>query len=213
LTTGQRQIPEALERLLQRVDIWRGEGSHSLQRRVLPSGFVALDTVLPGGGWPLGALTEIFAPSPAAGGLGLTIPALAELTREGRWLAWIDPPHLPYAPALIGMGIDLSRTALVRSPGPQESLWALEQALRSGACGGVLGWLEAGDPRWLRRLQLAAESGDAWCVLFRPPGVAGRSSPAALRLAVKADGDHLIVNVLKCRGSRPGRPVRVPRLQ
>ena len=180
---------------------------------MLPSGFPALDRALPGGGWPLGGLTEIFAPLPAAAGLGLTIPALARLTQQGRWLAWVDPPHLPYAPALTDMGIDLSRMTLVRSADSRERLWALEQSLRSGACGGVLGWLGESDSRWLRRLQLAAESGDAWCVLFRPPGLAGRPSAATLRVAVQADVDHLAVSVLKCRGSRPGGAVRVPRLQ
>ncbi|MFX8125914.1 hypothetical protein ABTL08_19180, partial [Acinetobacter baumannii] len=38
--------------------LWRGSslGAHSAP--TLPSGFAALDAELPGGGWPLGAVTE-----------------------------------------------------------------------------------------------------------------------------------------------------------
>jgi len=166
----------------------------------LPTGFAALDGRLPGGGWPVGALTEVLPAAPGVGELGLLLPALARLSRRGRWLAWIDPPHIPYAPALSVAGVDLARVVTVRPACPADALWAAEQALGSGAPGAVLMWLPQVADRALRRLQLAAERGRAWGVLFRPPAAEGVASPAALRLAVlPAAETGLEVRVFKCR--------------
>ena len=87
------------------------------------------------------------------------MPALAALCgeqHEGGWLAWVSPPYQPYAPALAACGIDIDRVLVVRS-GP--AAWVMEQALRSGSCSAVLGWVNAIDMSSLRRLQLAAEQG------------------------------------------------------
>lgn len=194
---------------LARADIRRGDALLPPVPPGLPTGFAALDAALPGGGWPVGALTEVL---PAAEGIGevrLLLPALASLSRQGRWLAWVDPPHLPYAPALSGAGVDLSRMVLVQPGRPEEALWAAEQALASGAPGAVLMWLKNPADRPLRRLQLAAERGRCWGVLFRPPGAAARPSPAALRLSLTpagGEGTGVAVQVFKCRGAAGGRP-------
>ena len=42
-----------------RADIWRGGRPASPAPAAIPTGFPALDAALPGGGWPLGALTEV----------------------------------------------------------------------------------------------------------------------------------------------------------
>ena len=57
-----------------------------------------------------------------------------------------------------------SRILVVRAP-PAE--WAMEQALRSGACSAVLGWAACRERQSLRRLQLAAEQSRCLAVLFR----------------------------------------------
>jgi cell division inhibitor SulA/protein ImuA len=49
----------SLDTLLQRRDIWRGGQLSPAAADGLPTGFGPLDAVLPGGGWPRGALTEI----------------------------------------------------------------------------------------------------------------------------------------------------------
>src|SRR4029079_11951596 len=83
--------------------IWRGSGARSAGA-VLPTGFAALDRYLPGGGWPLGPLIEVFVERYGVGELSLLMPALAALTVDGgarpstrKWLAWIAPPFVPYA--------------------------------------------------------------------------------------------------------------------
>lgn len=190
---------EALDALLRHPAVWRGDRCAPAALESTPSGFPELDALLPGGGWPMGALTEIFCTVPGIGELRLALPALARLSAAGRRLAWIAPPHLPYAPALAARGIDLRRLLLVRAR-EEDALWAAEQALRSGACGAVLAWPAAGETRALRRLQLAAETGRAWGLLFPPPRGAASPSPAALRLGLEPAGGRLRVRVLKRRG-------------
>jgi hypothetical protein len=127
---------------------------------------------------------------------------------EPRWVAWLAPPHLPYAPALAEAGLDPARMLVVRPRAGLDRLWAMEQALRSGACAAVLGWAgEARDPM-LRRLKLAAEEGGTPAFLLRPSRHRHEASPAALRLALTAREYGLDVEVVK---SRCG-PARIERL-
>ncbi len=154
----------------------------------------------------MGALTEILAAPAGIGELRLALPALARPSAVGRWLAWIAPPHIPYAPALAARGIELRRLLLVRAQA-EDTLWAAEQALRSGSCGAVLAWPAAGGGRALRRLQLAAEAGRAWGLLFHSPRAAASPPPAALRLRLEAAGDGLAVRILKRRSGGAVAPL------
>ncbi len=197
----------SLAEVLQRADIWRG-GTHAHEGHVaVPSGHAPLDQQLPGGGWPLGALTELLFDHPGMGELQLLMPAQARLTQAGRWLVWVTPPYLPYAPALAAAGVELSRFLYIDDHAPKAALWAMEQALRSGACGAVLGWLTNPDPRALRRLQLAAEAGGAMGVLFRPPQAARQASPAALRVQLTPAHNGLTLRILKRRGGWASQPI------
>jgi hypothetical protein len=74
----------------------------------------------------------------------------------------------------------------------------VEQCLRSGSCGAVLCWPRKADDRALRRLQVAAETGQTLAFAWRSLNEAINPSPAALRLAVEASPAQ--VRVLKCRG-------------
>lgn len=198
----------SLDHLLQRADLWRG-GAAPPSVASIPTGFSALDTLFPGGGWPKGALTEILVPREGIGALSLVLPTLARLSREKRWLAWVAPPYLPYAPALASAGIDLSRVLLVHPRVGSDGLWAVEQTLRSGTCGAVLAWLETGDMKTLRRLQLAAEAGCCWGLLFRPERLYTQASPAALRIKLEPESGGLAVHILKRRGGWATGPVHV----
>jgi cell division inhibitor SulA/protein ImuA len=156
----------------------------------------------------MGALTEILVPREGVGELRLVMPALADLGVRGRWLAWVGSPGVPYAPALAAQDIVLSRILWVRSDNTAQQLWSAEQALRSGVCGAVLAWPSRVHPRCLRRLQLAAESGGAWALLFRNEPLLGDASPASLRLRVTPAARGLAVEVQKCRG-KPGARVEI----
>jgi hypothetical protein len=204
----------AVAALLERPDIWRGDSLSRAGARGIPSGFSGLDAELPGGGWPAGALTEVLPAHECIGELRLLGPVLAALSQRGLWLAWIAPPHLPYAPALSAAGIDIAKLVIVRTASAKETLWATEQALRSNACGAVLAWLPkvrcAAKYAELRRLQIAAEGGRAPVFLFRSPEIASESSPAALRIALGTAGGGLAVRVLKRRGTPLTHPVLLP---
>ena len=176
--------PAALQDVLARADVWRGGETARVVVPSIPTGFPALDVLLPGGGWPRGALTEILLEREGIVELSLLAPALARLSREDAWLAFIAPPHLPYAPALAAAGIDLARVVMIRPEKGSDILWAMEQALRSGSCSAVLGWPSFLNERGARRLQLAAEAGGGWGVYFSPAAPVTAPSPAALRLAL-----------------------------
>src|SRR2546425_8720112 len=155
--------------LLDRPDIWRGDSLNRAGAPVVSCGFPALDAELPGRGWPAGALTEILPAHEGIGDLRLLGPALAGLSKRGLRLVWIAPPHLPYAPALAAVGIDVANLVILRTASPKETLWAAEQALASNACGAVLPWPQGAKDAELRRLQIAAEGGRAPAFLFRVP--------------------------------------------
>lgn len=207
-----------LESLFSRALVWRGGDTPPCVQGAVPTGHRDLDALLPGGGWPLGTLTELLTDRHGSGALRLALPALVRLSHADRWLAWVAPPHVPYAPALAAAGLDLSRVLLVY-PGQGDGLlksvplraraWAVEQALRSGTCGAVLAWLPESELGALRRLQLAAEEGRCWALLFRPRAAAGRPSPATLRLAVEAAPDGLRVRIVKGRGGRGAGPLHL----
>jgi hypothetical protein len=189
---------------VQNPAVWRGSECARVAVPGVPTGFAELDAVLPGGGWPAGALTEIYAEHPGMGELRLTMPAAAHLTRTERWVALVAPPHVPYAPALAAHGVKLARLLLVQAKTTDEGLWACEQALRTRGCGAVLAWLDHVHERGLKRLQLAAENGGAAALLFRSARVIP-PSPAALRLRLEKSGNRTAVCILKRRGgSLPG---------
>lgn len=197
----------ALADILQHGLVWRVGELTRVELPGTPSGFPTLDAELPGGGWPAGVLTELMPEHIGIGELRALGPALAKITGQGRWVVWIAPPYLPYAPALEAAGIDLSRVMIVRTKSAQESLWAIEQALQSGACGAVLGWPEKASFTQLRRLQVAAEGSPALAFLFRAPIAAREASPAVLRMHLQSIKGVLAVRILKRRGGPLARPL------
>ena len=199
-----------LQELLAHPSVWRGRSRAAIP--TMSTGFAALDAALPGGGWPRHGLIEILTPQPGVGELYLLLPVLAALSRitPPRWCTWVSPPHEPFAPALEAHGVALDRMLIVRDApgvhapavrrrgaGMHADIWALEQALRSGAVSLALAWLTRASPRAVRRLQLAAEQGRALGVLYRSQHFAAEASPAMLRLLLEP----------RTRGGRSGARV------
>jgi hypothetical protein len=206
--------------------LWRAnEIAVTEAESTLPSGFAALDAVLPGGGWPQGQLVELLVDAPGLGELSLLAPALAERSAL-RPVVWVLPcdqdsagspmatAALPYAPALHDAGMDLARAIFVQPATARESCWALEQALRAPHLGAVVGWLSVGGSarsaeaefRALRRLHLLATQSRALVFVLRSTRSAALPSPAALRLQLSQHEGRLQVQVLK----RRGRPLLTP---
>jgi len=118
-----------LEKLIMSNDIWRASSINTDVRKGIPTTYPLLDQHLYGGGWPQDGLTELLLNKPGIGELRLVTPALAKLSQEqNRWLLWVSPPYIPYAPALAKAGIDLSKVLIVNA-GSNDMLWVIERAL------------------------------------------------------------------------------------
>ncbi|WP_248798257.1 translesion DNA synthesis-associated protein ImuA [Pseudomonas sp. MWU13-2105] len=190
----------ALDSLLDERRVWKGRAPAPLaepQADRQPSGHGPLDAALPGGGWPPAALTEILIAGEGVGELQLVWPTLARLAARGERIVLVAPPHVPYPQAWLSAGVDLRQLAVIQAA-PRDALWAAEQCLRSGSCGAVLCWPQQADDRALRRLQVAAETGQTLAFAYRSLAEAINPSPAALRIAV--EGRPAQLRVLKCRG-------------
>ena len=142
-------------------------------------------------------MTELLLPADGVGELDLLFPALARMTQAGQPVVVIAPPYIPYAPAWQAAGMDMSQVEIVDAS-PRDALWAFEQCLRSGACAAVLGWPQRVDTQSLRRLQVAADSGDCLGFALRDRKHVANASPAALRMEQAGGQWH----VRKCRGGQ-----------
>ena len=205
---------QAYADLLKHPQLWRGKDlTKASATHTVASGYSALDDCLAGGGWPNAGLVDFILPHAGIGELRLLLPALTTLA-ENRWLAWINPPFTPYAPALEAAGIDSSKILLIYTKSHEEMLWAMERTCKSGSCGAVLVWP---DERKLslketRRVQLAAKQGTTLSVLFRPIEASSKASLAELRLALSPGKDplHLSVDIIKRRGGWPVKGLTLP---
>jgi protein ImuA len=203
---------------LLRAQVWRASSLGAGLCTCVGSGFAALDTELPGGGWPTQSLSEILLSDGLAGvEWRLLAPALAPLLvgaparppKRGRTekkhserpLLLINAPLTPHLPGLQRAGLPAQRLIWIAPETPAQQLWALEQAIKSNASAAILAWLPRAAPEQIRRLQSCAQAMDAPIFLFRPLAVQTQSSAAPLRLCVSAGpGWTLQVRLLKRRG-------------
>jgi protein ImuA len=209
-TLGAPRAPETLH-----PSLWLGHQLGRSATQVVPSGFAALDAELPGNGWPRRVLSELLLPHAGIGEIRLLAPPLVAAQQAGRPVMIFDPPADLSAWALARLGFDVEQLLVVNTrarvvPG-SDSLWALEQALKSGHVGGVLAWLP---PRLrserLRRLQLAAHNHDGAAFVMRELAAAGRPTASPLRLSLQAGGaDRLRVRILKRRGPPLEAPLQI----
>jgi len=179
---SQRALLEELRQRIRRI-----ERRPARREGFLPTGRPEVDALLPGGGFPRGALADL-AGGPASGKTGLALAALREAQAEGGLAAFVDGRGELYPPAAVVLGVDLARLLIVR-PGTG-GLWAAEALLASGAFAAVAvdvplhGMAPARAEAALRRLRAAAEKGGAaglWLGAAGAPRVAG-----ALRLDLDA---------------------------
>ncbi|MCK7597287.1 translesion DNA synthesis-associated protein ImuA [Microbulbifer sp. CAU 1566] len=204
---------QSLQRLLTRPDIWQLANRQQQRRTGISSGYRGLDALLANHGWPRGATTEFLVDKAGIGEMSLILPTLAEMTRQGRMVILVNPPHIPYAPALVQAGVQLEKLLILHPRGQRDQLWAAEQSLQSGACGALVNWQNSETPadKDLRRLQIAAREGDCLHFHFRPGSSALSPSPATLRLQLKSDGEQLALHLLKQLNGKSGQRIHLAR--
>jgi protein ImuA len=188
--------------------VWRANSdAGESNARTVPTRFAALDRLLPNGGWPQRTLIELLAPC-GVGEMRLLVPVLAPLMCARQTVVWIEPPHIPYPRALIAHGAMLEQLLVVRARDRAQRLWAIEQALKSGAAAAVVAWLPEDNAhltsfQMLRRLQLAAQvmKRDPGLVfLLRSPAARTAASPAPLRIELAASECGVALDIFKRRG-------------
>ena len=172
--------------------------------RTLSTGFPQLDRLLVDGGWPPAALIEVLCSQYGVGELRLLATALTRPVQNSSWTVLINPPCVPYAPAFQSLGIDVHDLVVVRPKNHQEALWAFEEAVDSGTCRVVLGWLHESElkDKQLRRIQSKSKSNGVLSVLFRPTLSERLPSPAELRLKIESQtlDRKLCISIIKRRG-------------
>ena len=107
------------------ADVWRANELGSASASTVASGHPALDAQLPGGGWPVGALSEILQHHSGQHEWRLILPALmrAEL---GPVTVLVGAPHVPFGPGLAAHGFEAGRAGVghrgrgAGAPGPPQ---------------------------------------------------------------------------------------------
>ena len=199
--------------------IWHADALGAGPQPVHPTGYALLDAQLPGGGWPVGALSEVLQPTVGLHEWQLVLPALAQaVARSAGTVVVVAPPCEPFGPALRAQGLAAERLCVVRADNPKAALWAAEQALRCRDVLAVMAWLPQAQPAALRRLQLAAAQHEQLLWVFRPLGVAPQASPALLRLRLEGQSlpgegvapPGMQVHILKRRGPPLAERIHLP---
>ena len=122
--------------------IWLGSEAQGEGVTGIPTGYPSLDAIRPGRGWPKNALVEMITPQWGFGELQLLLPLMRTITQQKRWMLWISPPYIPYAPALASAGVDINYLVTVDAKTScKDAMWTIEKALQSESCGLVMAWL------------------------------------------------------------------------
>ena len=188
--------------------LWRASQLARNHTRCVETGHPTLDLQLPGGGWPMGSLTDLHVQHAGIGEIRLLAPALAAVA--DRKVVMLQPPHVPQALALAAMGIPPEAALWLRADRTADALWAAEQVLRSGSCGALLFWQSHVRAESLRRLTLAAQAGETLFFVLRPLASVQDPSPAPLRLALRPRAGGIEVDFVKRRGPLRDEPLFLP---
>lgn len=207
-----------MRRSFSQFDVWHAHTLATPVAQVVATGTAVLDAQLPGGGWPVGALTELLQAPHQHSEWRLLAPALARCGTAA--VVLVAPPHVPFGPALAAHGVASQRLLWVHTPVAAQRLWATEQALRCAGVDAVLAWLPQARTDQLRRLQMVASEYNRLLFVMRPSAARQESSPAVLRLVLELCdacvagphpvADHLQVHILKRRGPPLEQALRLP---
>ena len=162
-----------------------------------PSGVATVDAAL-GGGLAFGTLHDIAAEAPAqmgaAAGFAAALAARAAVqATPSRPVLWIQQEVASfeagrlYGPGFSAFGLPMGRLVVLRVMRTRDVLWAMEEALASGALAAVVAELvkNEADLTATRRLSLAASEADTLALLLNHQ-VSPTASAAATRWRVCA---------------------------
>jgi len=194
---------------------------HRSDLHPIATGWRDIDSAL-GGGIAAGALHEWFGDGDEESRNSPWLPPLAVLSHvahratltDRRSTIWVGRHCWGYAPALIGADESkrsfVERSILIDATTLDERAWAIDLALRCPAIAAVIADGTGLKLAITRRLQLAAASGGALCLLLRPPWELSELSAAKTRWRVRSERSEnteprWTVELLRCKGVRPMR--------
>jgi protein ImuA len=211
-STARAAVLEELRRLLPGMD-----DIHN----TFPFGLPALDAHLPQGGLACGALHEVVPETEnvLSAAFGFVVAVLARLPR-GRPLILVLPAYGQRehgrlcGHGLNSLGLDPARITLVETAHRKETLWAVAEALHSGAPLAVAAMIDRLDLKTSQKLHLAAGDTGLPLLLIRPAQTL-EASAAATRWRVGTaeaarDRFRLVarprwhLQLERCRNGRPG---------
>ncbi len=221
--TGPTALAMARNRAAVMAELRRLMPRMGEQRKALPFGLAAIDSHLPDGGLACGALHEVVpaAESCIAAAFGFIAAVLGRLVYP---LVLVMPAYglRPYRPhgrlhghGLNALGLDPGRLILVETTHRKETLWAMEEAVRSAAPAAVAGVIDTLDLKLSQRLHLAATEAGLPLFLLRPVATLELSA-AATRWRIGTaqaarDRFGLVtrprwhLQLERCRNGRPGQ--------
>ncbi|BBU33444.1 hypothetical protein BTHE68_71780 (plasmid) [Burkholderia sp. THE68] len=189
-------LPKDIENL--HPSLWRGSQLGRAAGRTVDTGYAALSEQLRGGGWPIGALTELLVQQPGIGEVRLLQPALAKVAK--RPIVLLKPPHTPNALGLSYIGVPPDKIMRLNVGTSADALWAAEQILKTNTCGALLLWQQHMRAEALRRLSLCVQASEMLLFVLRPLAAQQDASPASLRLAVRPAAEGVSIDIVKRKG-------------
>lgn len=184
---------------LHNLNAWERQPSPATSL-VTPSGIDGLDELLPEGGWPKSGLVEVIAPDEYTDVMSLLMPALVRLSQQGRWIAMVTPPCQARTRLFTDTELNPVRVLQVNPHPGRSALWTAESMLQSGSCGVVLAWPNCNTELMDKRLQKAAASGKALCILVRYEGLSTPPSGVDMRLKLVINEDGSAVYLVDNQG-------------
>ena len=178
---------------------------HRSKRRAvhtMSTGIAALDALLPAGGWPKYGLVEINVQGVYTDPMDVLLPALSGLSREGRWLAMVTPPHYARARIHTDLSMDTGNVLQINPHKGRSGLWTLESLMRAGHCRTVMAWPSCRTELMEMRLARAATLGRSLGVLFHHGTPRAGTTGCAVRLSVERRTDSLAVFLIDNEGDR-----------
>lgn len=188
-------------------DLWLASQLASSAARTVSTGYPSLDAELPDRGWPIGAAIDLLCMQPGIGEMRLLLPALKTVSKRPIFL--LNPVSPPNHPAFTYWGLKTDQITLLKARSIADTLWAAEQALRSSSAGALLLWRDRFRNEEIRRLNVAAAASDTLLFLFQPLYSKIQSSPAQLRLGIRAAPDGIDIEFIKRRGPTSDASLRL----
>ena len=186
---------------LHHVNAWERTATNG-SSLVTATGIPVLDELLPSGGWPKAGLVEIIVPDEYTDAVALLMPALMRLSRQGRWIAMVNPLYQARVHLFSEKGMDHASVMQVNPHPGRSALWTAESMLRSGDCSVVMAWPNCNTELMDKRLQKSAVHGKALGILFRYESLSMHPSGVNLRLKLEVEGAAKAVYLVDSKGEK-----------